>query len=104
MGCRRFVLPFLFVPAVEEIGGVVVARGIVTLAEGVHAALEIREVLAVVGPAHLGDGGQTRQQHVFQVRGRKDIFRPEVRLHAENDILISFLQYVTHILKHQVYD
>ena len=73
----------LFVFAVEKVGGVVVSRGIVAFAEGVHAAFEIREVLAVVGPAHLGDGRQTRQQHVFQMRGREDVFRPEVRLNAE---------------------
>ena len=37
----------LFVPAVEEIGGVIVTCGIVAFAKGVHAAPEIREVLAV---------------------------------------------------------
>ena len=50
----------LFVLAFEEIGGVVQPCGIVALAQGVHAVFEVVEILAVVGPAHLGDGGQTQ--------------------------------------------
>ena len=74
----------LFVLAFEEIGGVVQPCGIVALAQGVHAVFEVVEILAVVGPAHLGDGGQTRQQHVLQVRERGDILGPQVALHAED--------------------
>ena len=46
----------LFVPAVEEIGGAVIAQGSVTFAEGTYAVSEIRQVFAVIGPIHFGSG------------------------------------------------
>ena len=75
--------------ALEQIGGVVVAFGLVDGDQCRNPAHEIVVILAVVGPARLGESRHARQDHVLCVADVRDVLRPEVALHAPDPFLVG---------------
>jgi len=75
---------------VEDVFGVVVAQTVVKLGHADQARQECLEVFRCVCPLYFGQCVHTRQYHVFDLAECRDIFCPEVRLHADHIFPVFF--------------
>ena len=96
--CTAAVTGFLFCRARdravcgEHVFGILVPVSVVQPGQRSFAFLETVEILIVVRPAHFGQCGQARQQHVFGMVEFADEFGPQVALYAQDILLFVSIQ------------
>ena len=74
-----------------HLGTIAEVKAIVELEHAGQTGLEVVEVLLLrLAPLHLADGVETRKEHVEQVLGSRDVFRPQVHLRSKDVLLLLF--------------